>query len=173
MCINGSLTVPPFSIFAPAKLNLFLAVTGRRADGFHDLVSVVAPVSFGDTLRAEPAETFSLVCNDPDVPCDASNLVLKAAAAFEKAIMFEPSAPRYIGLSKARRQLHDLRRVVRALEQAAKLEASARILGLLQEAYSANNQPLEAARMGEQVAKLAPQNAKPIDGPSNVASSSG
>ncbi len=71
------------SQFAPAKLNLFLAVTGRRPDGFHDLVSVVATLDFGDTLRVERAEGegFSLTCTDPDVPCDESNLVLKAARA--------------------------------------------------------------------------------------------
>ena len=40
-------------IFAPAKLNLFLAITGRRADGFHELVSVATTLAFGDTLRAE------------------------------------------------------------------------------------------------------------------------
>src|SRR5687768_6121467 len=55
----------PISIFAPAKLNLFLAVTGRRDDGFHDLVSVVAQLEFGDTLRVTPATTFSLRCTDP------------------------------------------------------------------------------------------------------------
>ncbi len=70
------------SIFAPAKLNLYLAVTGRRPDGFHDLVSVAAPVTFGDTLRAETADTFSLTCDDPAVPVDETNLVLKAARAF-------------------------------------------------------------------------------------------
>jgi 4-diphosphocytidyl-2-C-methyl-D-erythritol kinase len=63
-------------------LNVFLAVTGRRADGFHDLVSVVAPLDFGDTLRLEPAEAFSLRCTAPEVPGDDSNLVLKAARAF-------------------------------------------------------------------------------------------
>ncbi|MBI5771285.1 MAG: 4-(cytidine 5'-diphospho)-2-C-methyl-D-erythritol kinase [Verrucomicrobia bacterium] len=77
--------MPGISIFAPAKINLFLAVTGRRADGFHDLVSVVAPLDFGDTLRAEPAEGFSLACDDPAVPCDATNLVLKAASTFAAA----------------------------------------------------------------------------------------
>lgn len=77
--------MPAISIFAPAKLNLFLAVTGRRADGFHDLVSVVAPLAFGDTLRAEPADGFSLRCTDPDVPVDESNLVLRASRLFADA----------------------------------------------------------------------------------------
>ena len=72
-------------IFAPAKLNLFLAITGRRADGFHDLVSVVSTLTWGDTLRAEPAVEFSLGCDDPAVPVDESNLVLKAAREFAAA----------------------------------------------------------------------------------------
>lgn len=71
-----------FSLFAPAKLNLFLAVTGRRADGFHDLVSMAVPLDFGDTLTCEPAEEFSLTCDDPAVPVDETNLVLKAARLF-------------------------------------------------------------------------------------------
>ncbi len=77
--------VSPISIFAPAKLNLFLAITGRRPDGFHDLVSVVAQLDFGDTLHAEAADGFALTCSDPEVPGDASNLVLKAARAFAAA----------------------------------------------------------------------------------------
>jgi 4-diphosphocytidyl-2-C-methyl-D-erythritol kinase len=77
--------VSPVSLFAPAKLNLFLAVTGRRDDGFHDLVSVVAQLDFGDTLVAEPAAEFSLRCTDPDLPVDENNLVFKAARAFAKA----------------------------------------------------------------------------------------
>lgn len=71
---------------SPAKLNLFLAVTGRRADGFHDLLSVVAPVAWGDTLRVQAsAGGFSLACDDPAVPLDESNLVLRAARAFRAA----------------------------------------------------------------------------------------
>jgi 4-diphosphocytidyl-2-C-methyl-D-erythritol kinase len=41
------------TVFSPAKINLFLAITGRRADGFHELVSVAAPLEFGDRLRVE------------------------------------------------------------------------------------------------------------------------
>jgi 4-diphosphocytidyl-2-C-methyl-D-erythritol kinase len=80
--------VPSVVVFSPAKLNLFLAVTGRRADGFHDLVSVAAPVNFGDTLWIEPAADgkFSLECDDRAVPRDEANLILRAARLFCDAV---------------------------------------------------------------------------------------
>jgi len=86
--------VSAIEIFAPAKLNLFLAITGRRADGFHDLVSVATTLEFGDTLRAEVSGVtepvagrggFTMTCDDAEVPVDDSNLVLKAARAFARA----------------------------------------------------------------------------------------
>lgn len=77
--------VPVVTVFAPAKINLFLAVTGRRGDGFHDLVSVVAPLDLGDTLEAEPAAATSLTCSDPSLAVDGSNLVCRAAEAFARA----------------------------------------------------------------------------------------
>jgi 4-diphosphocytidyl-2-C-methyl-D-erythritol kinase len=70
---------------SPAKINLLLAITGRRADGFHDLVSVVAPLGWGDTLTVKPANEFSLTCTDSAVPVDSTNLVLRAAEAFRRA----------------------------------------------------------------------------------------
>lgn len=75
-------------VFSPAKLNLLLAITGRRADGFHDLVSVVVPVKFGDTLRAEATDDgkFTLECDDPAVPLDETNLILRAAKLFRDAV---------------------------------------------------------------------------------------
>ena len=94
MGVNGD-PVSTATIFSPAKINLFLAITGRQADGFHGLVSVVAPVAFGDTLHVrhrsqEPGAgcreaEFTLGCDDPDLPTDESNLVLRAARAFAKA----------------------------------------------------------------------------------------
>jgi len=80
------------AVFSPAKINLFLAITGRRADGFHNLVSVVVPLDFGDELAVEASEGFALECNDPAVPVDGSNLILKAAAAFAAATGWKSGA---------------------------------------------------------------------------------
>lgn len=75
------------TIFSPAKINLYLAVTGRRADGFHDLVSVAAPLDFGDTLEARGTAggRFTLECDVAEVPVDGTNLIRRAAAAFAAA----------------------------------------------------------------------------------------
>lgn len=62
-----------------------LAITGRRDDGFHELVSVVAPLAWGDTLTAEPASGDMLECDVAGVPTDSTNLILKAAEAFRAA----------------------------------------------------------------------------------------
>lgn len=75
------------SVFSPAKLNFFLAVTGRRADGFHDLVSVAAPLELGDTVRLEPGKGSrdTVECGMPGVPEDGTNLVLRAVSAWREA----------------------------------------------------------------------------------------
>lgn len=75
---------------AHAKLNLSLAITGRRADGFHELVSLVAPLGLADTLSLEPGRPLGLTCDDASLPVDGTNLVLKAAVAYARR---RPSAP--------------------------------------------------------------------------------
>lgn len=70
---------------APAKVNLALRVVGRRADGYHDLDTLMFPVSLYDTLRVSvrPARTASIACtvSGPEkVPGGASNLAARAAA---------------------------------------------------------------------------------------------
>ncbi|MCP5361249.1 MAG: 4-(cytidine 5'-diphospho)-2-C-methyl-D-erythritol kinase [Hyphomicrobiales bacterium] len=67
---------------APAKLNLSLHVTGRRADGYHALESLMVFLDLADTLQMMPADTFSLSVKGPfadTVPTDSHNLVLQAA----------------------------------------------------------------------------------------------
>ncbi len=72
----------------PAKVNFLLAITGAREDGFHELVSLVVQLDFGDTLRVdynpEASGPDSLTCNIADIPLDDSNLVLKAARLFRE-----------------------------------------------------------------------------------------
>ena len=75
------------SFFSPCKVNYMLAITGVRPDGFHNLVSLVAPTRFGDELFIEEAGADSIECNLEGVPCDESNLVMKAAALFRRATM--------------------------------------------------------------------------------------
>lgn len=74
--------------FAPAKVNLALHVTGRRADGYHLLDSLVAFPGVGDSLSAEPAADWSLAIDGPFAPGlegGPGNLVLRAAALFPPA----------------------------------------------------------------------------------------
>ncbi|HEX8237855.1 MAG TPA: 4-(cytidine 5'-diphospho)-2-C-methyl-D-erythritol kinase [Abditibacteriaceae bacterium] len=63
-----------------AKVNLTLDVLSRRADGYHELSSIVHTIGLWDTLRCEPTEsgTFELRCNRPELET-TENLVLKAA----------------------------------------------------------------------------------------------
>lgn len=63
----------------PGKLNLFLEVTGKRPDGYHDLETLVQFVDICDRLVFERSETIEIVCDHPDVPRSRANIVWKAA----------------------------------------------------------------------------------------------
>jgi 4-diphosphocytidyl-2-C-methyl-D-erythritol kinase len=65
------------TIKAPAKINWFLLVTGKRHDGFHDILSLMQCVSLFDTLSFEPADGISLNTAS-DIPIE-ENLVYRAA----------------------------------------------------------------------------------------------
>src|SRR5207302_5209491 len=71
------------SVFAPAKINLYLHVIGRRADGYHLLDSLIAFADIGDRLTAEPSTTLSLEIGGPEAAsltaAGDDNLVLRAA----------------------------------------------------------------------------------------------
>jgi 4-diphosphocytidyl-2-C-methyl-D-erythritol kinase len=71
-------------IAAPAKINLYLHVVGRRADGYHLLDSLVAFTDIGDELTLTPDTKLSLTIDGPfanDLAADEGNLVLRAARA--------------------------------------------------------------------------------------------
>ena len=72
-------------INAPAKINWTLDVLGRRPDGYHQLDTLMQQVSLYDEVFLEPAEGFSLCCDDPAVPVDETNAALRAARLYLEA----------------------------------------------------------------------------------------
>jgi 4-diphosphocytidyl-2-C-methyl-D-erythritol kinase len=68
---------------SPCKVNLLLNILGKRADGFHELETVMQPVNLCDELTFERTNSgIDLTCSDSSLPTDASNLVHRAASAF-------------------------------------------------------------------------------------------
>lgn len=69
----------------PAKVNLYLRVVSRRPDGYHELVTVMQPLSLADelTVRLE-GEGIRLECDAPDLPGGPENLVWRAARQFQE-----------------------------------------------------------------------------------------
>lgn len=75
-------------VLAPAKINLFLHVIGRRRDGYHVLESLVGFADCGDRLDFEPERPLSLIVEGPfagALAAEDDNLVLRAARAFATA----------------------------------------------------------------------------------------
>jgi 4-diphosphocytidyl-2-C-methyl-D-erythritol kinase len=72
------------TLLSPAKLNLFLHITGRRADGYHNLQTLFQLLDYGDTLTFVP-NTENKLTLDPEIPGVAfeQNLIIKAARALE------------------------------------------------------------------------------------------
>ena len=68
---------------SPCKVNLILNILGKRADGFHELETVMQPVNICDEMSFERAGAgLQLTCSHPELPVDAKNLVHRAATAF-------------------------------------------------------------------------------------------
>jgi 4-diphosphocytidyl-2-C-methyl-D-erythritol kinase len=74
-----------YDVAAPAKLNLFLHVTGRRADGYHLLQSVFMLLDWHDTLHFERRAGGKLTREDLAAPLPGDDLTLRAARALQQA----------------------------------------------------------------------------------------
>jgi len=68
-----------------AKINWSLRILGKRPDGYHEVVTVLQSISLSDELTFEVREDpgISLTCDDPEIPVDDSNLIVKAAKALQ------------------------------------------------------------------------------------------
>ncbi|HEX2029785.1 MAG TPA: 4-(cytidine 5'-diphospho)-2-C-methyl-D-erythritol kinase [Actinomycetota bacterium] len=78
----------PVSEPAPAKLNPYLRIVGRRDDGFHEIETLVQPITLADGVQARPGRGLRLAVageGAPAVPRGEDNLVLTAARALRQA----------------------------------------------------------------------------------------
>lgn len=74
-------------IYSPAKINLFLHITGKRSDGYHDLISLMCCIGLYDAVSLDiGAKETSVSCTHPRVPEDETNLALGAASLFYKRL---------------------------------------------------------------------------------------
>lgn len=86
-----------YHLLSPAKLNLFLNVTGKRNDGYHELFSLMACIDFYDDMYFDfHTQGVSIHCSHPDVPEDESNIAYKAAMLFLEKI------PEAVSMEKCR-----------------------------------------------------------------------
>ena len=96
-------------LYAPAKINLSFEIKGRREDGFHEIETLMAPISLSDCLTIERGETrgdIKFSCDDASVPNGEENLVVRAARLFQTAtkigagveIVLEKKIPHGAGL---------------------------------------------------------------------------
>ncbi|MGQ9687362.1 MAG: 4-(cytidine 5'-diphospho)-2-C-methyl-D-erythritol kinase [Desulfobaccales bacterium] len=74
----------------PAKVNLYLKVVGRRPDGYHELITVMQPLTLTDELWVSPGDDLRVICDHPEVPQGDGNLVWRAAIKFGTACGREP-----------------------------------------------------------------------------------
>ncbi|MGH7797205.1 MAG: 4-(cytidine 5'-diphospho)-2-C-methyl-D-erythritol kinase [Candidatus Binatia bacterium] len=163
-------------IRAPAKINLRLRVVGKRADGYHLLDTIMAPVSLYDEieirkLRMAPThkksgdELIKITCDDPAVPADEENLAYRAAQLIMKDsrkaqavhIHIRKSIPLGAGLgggsTDAAATLVGLNRLLKLRLSLSKLEKMALSLGA-DVPFFIRARPARARGIGERLSRL-------------------
>lgn len=85
MAVGARAMTQTLELLSPAKLNLFLHITGRRADGYHNLQTLFQLLNYGDSLRFT-TRTDGQVTLSPEIPGVAfeDNLIIKAVRSLQK-----------------------------------------------------------------------------------------
>lgn len=154
---------------APAKVNLYLRVVGQRADGYHELDSVLVPVSLYDELalelRSSASRSVTIRCDRPEIPADERNLAARAARGFleefgfagEVFIELRKRIPAGAGLGGGS---SDAAAVLRAMAALFRLDERERLLKLAlglgaDVPFFVDPRPARIAGIGERVLPLA------------------
>jgi len=72
------------TVYAYAKINLFLGILGEYGQGFHALAMVMQSIALADTIALIAHPTISLTCNDPTLPRDPRNLAYRAVQLLQE-----------------------------------------------------------------------------------------
>jgi 4-diphosphocytidyl-2-C-methyl-D-erythritol kinase len=86
--------IDAMQVLSPAKINLSLRILGKRSDGFHEIETLIAPISLYDEIRIDKGdakEGIEFRCSDPSVPKGGENLAVRAAKAFFAATKIDPA----------------------------------------------------------------------------------
>ena len=153
---------------SPCKVNLLLNILSKRADGYHELETLMHPVRVFDRLTFELSETgIHLTCSDPNLPTDSRNLVYRAAARFLETagvqagvrVHLEKRIPLAAGLGggsgNAATTLLGLNELFQRPLAASQLDALAAALGS-DVPFFLQEQPALATGRGEAIRPLAP-----------------
>ncbi len=153
---------------SPCKVNLLLNILGKRADGFHELETVMQPLNICDELTFERAGVgLQLACSHPELPVNSKNLVYRAAADFLLAakiseglkIHLQKNIPLAAGLGggsgNAATTLLALNELFEQPLSGAKLCELAKLLGS-DIPFFLQNQPALATGRGETIQPLEP-----------------
>jgi 4-diphosphocytidyl-2-C-methyl-D-erythritol kinase len=78
-----------YELISPAKINLFLRIVEKQSDGYHQLVSLMCPVSLHDRISIQfHTKQMRIRCTDPQVPSNDKNLAFMAAKQFFQATSY-------------------------------------------------------------------------------------
>lgn len=79
------MSTPPFTLPSFAKINLSLRILGKRPDGYHEIRTVLQTISLHDNLRFAETSGHDVLfsSDDPGIPCDQRNLIVRAARALQ------------------------------------------------------------------------------------------
>jgi 4-diphosphocytidyl-2-C-methyl-D-erythritol kinase len=83
--LDMTIEMQMMQVRAPAKINLSLKILGRRSDGFHEIETLIVPVSLWDEIEIDKHPTgkgIEFACNDASVPKGDDNLIVRAAKTF-------------------------------------------------------------------------------------------
>lgn len=87
-------------LLSPAKINLFLSVTGRRPDGYHELATLMVCIDLYDRIVLTfTGHDIRLACDTPGIPEDESNLAFRAALLFQNVYRQYRGHPPFTGLA--------------------------------------------------------------------------